>query len=99
MQIAAFLSDLKSLSVCPHEAALDLVHVHKKIRQSQQLGDVETVKEDLVKAGDKDLQRVEELMVLHQNVKVKYTESGPDPKLKEARQAVARILAALDRDV
>ena len=47
------------------------------------------------KSIDSDLHRAEELISLHQNVKLKHIQSGPDAELLEARQAVSRVLASL----
>ena len=97
MQIAAFLSDLKSLSVCPPQAATDLVSVYKTIGQSKEHEEAENTNEEVAGKKDENLQRAEELVLLHQNVKVKQVESGPDVKLRKARQDVTRILDSLNQ--
>lgn len=91
MQVAAFLSDLKSLSVCPEEAAVALVNVHKQANTKRDLD--QTAEED--KAVDQDLTRANELMLLHQDVKLKHIESGLDPELLNARSEVRKVLASL----
>lgn len=100
MQVVAFLSDLKSLSVCPHQAAINLVSVHKTIqdRDQQLVTDSRDGQDSIEKTVDTDLQRADELVSLHQNVKLKHIESGPDAELSEARRAVSRVLASLNND-
>ena len=85
MQVAAFLSDLKSLSVCPHQAAIDLVSAHRTVS-----GESKTEQEG------RDLQRASELMRLHTSVKMKHIDSGPDQELLSARQTVNSILRSLN---
>lgn len=102
MQVAAFLSDLKSLSVCPHRAAVNLVSVHKDVKSRDR--DLSTAQSNENSEAarrqsiDYDLQRADELMSLHQTVKMKHLDSGPDAELLEARRAVGRVLASLDRN-
>lgn len=100
MQVVAFLSDLKSLSVCPHQAAINLVSVHKTTqgRDQQPVTDSMDGQDNTEETVDSDLQRADELVSLHQNVKLKHIESGPDAELLEARQAVTRVLASLNDD-
>jgi len=95
MHVAAFLSDLKSLSVCPHQAAVDLVSVHRIIQDKDQQPMNALSDSANEKSIDSDLQRAEELTSLHQDVKLKHIERGPDAELLEARQAVSRVLASL----
>lgn len=88
MQAAALLSDLKSLSVCSHEAALKLVSVHQNSRERAEVstnGDDES-------SEDVDLARTEELVYLHTHVKLQHIRSGLDQDLLRARQEVNRIL-------
>jgi len=97
MQVAAFLSDLKSLSVCPHQAAINLVSVHETIQDNNQSSvDAQKPQENTDNSTDGDLQRAEELVSLHQNVKMKHIVNGPDADLAEARRAVSRVLASLN---
>ncbi|KAK5064927.1 hypothetical protein LTR84_000761 [Exophiala bonariae] len=94
MQVAAFLSDLKSLSICSHAAAIALVKP-----------DVGGIKDDLsvhtdqkssaTSDIDRDLQRAEELVLLHYDVKVKHLKSGLGPEIIEARRRVDEVMAAL----
>lgn len=46
---------------------------------------------------DQDLQRADELVSLHYDVKLKYIDSGPDPELVKARRDVDNVVAALNR--
>ena len=91
MQVAAFLSDLKSLSVCSHEAALDLVSVHKSAAEANT--DFKAQSEN----DNNDRKRANELALLHRDVKLKHSRA-PDAQLNEAREGVRRILQDLDRD-
>ncbi|KAI1617813.1 hypothetical protein EDD37DRAFT_240215 [Exophiala viscosa] len=106
MQIAAFLSDLKSLSVCSYDAAIALVKpANNTFRTSGEPseqssnGKVPLVNQPASKIADSDpdLQRANELVSLHYDVKVKYLQNGPDPELLQARKEVAEVLYALDR--
>lgn len=102
MQVAALLSDLKSLSVCPHQAAINLVSIHKSINDNvpdssnQSFSLAATT--DIDGSIDSDLKRAEELVSLHQSVKVRHIQNGPDAELLQARQNVSRVLHSLDRD-
>ena len=102
MQVAALISDLKSLSVCPHQAANDLVSVYKNVESRDQDSSkalsraTSDAKKD--EDSDSDLQRAEELVSLHQNVKLKHLETGPDAELVKARQAVSRVLESLNQN-
>lgn len=91
MQAAALLSDLKSLSVCSHEAATKLVSVH---RSSAELGQTSSATEKVL-SDDADLARSEQLIFLHNHVKLQHVQSGLDSNLLKARQDVNRILASL----
>ena len=46
---------------------------------------------------DEDLQRAQELVSLHYDVKLKYLETGPDPELVKAGKDVDEVVAALSR--
>jgi hypothetical protein len=95
MQIAALLSDLKSLSVCPHEAALNLVTVHQRLDNDRFVDAEASSKESVTENSDPDLQRANDLISLHYGVKVKYMENGLDPELLQARREVANVLSQL----
>lgn len=91
MQAAALLSDLKSLSVCSHEAAVKLVSVHQS---SGELGQISRATEKAL-SDDVDLARTEELVFLHNHVKLQHVKSGLDSNLLRARQDVNKILTSL----
>ncbi|KIW26818.1 uncharacterized protein PV07_06622 [Cladophialophora immunda] len=104
MQVAAFLSDLKSLSVCSHEAAIALVKPH--VITTGDVTDRAPAKSDDTNGQpvqppppedqhNQDLQRANELVSLHYNVKLKYLETGPDPELVQAGEDVDQVIAAL----
>ena len=94
MQVAAFLSDLKSLSVCNHEAAVKLVSLHKKVADDNELHNIE---QRNIQANE-DMKRADELVSLHESVKIKHLERGFDPELLQARKDVSKILESLNRD-
>lgn len=95
------MSDLKSLSVCPHQAAINLVSVYKTVngedRDSSKALSRARSNSGKNEDVDNELQRAEELVSLHQNVKLKHLETGPDAELLEAKQAVSRVLESLNQ--
>lgn len=96
MQVAAFLSDLRSLSVCSHESANGLVQTYRGLESNStkaSTGDPKAV----TSQRDKDLQRADELVSLHQNVKLKHIQNGQDQELLQGRQAVQAVLASLTK--
>lgn len=98
MQVAAFLSDLKSLSVCSHEAALNLVCVYKTADIQVHRETVSTRDEQKSTSNeDDDRKRADELALLHRDVKLKHARA-PDTGLAEARAGIRRIIQDLDRD-
>ncbi|KAK6373879.1 hypothetical protein LTS17_007848 [Exophiala oligosperma] len=103
MQIAAFLSDLKSLSICPHEAAIALVAPknagsHGQTSTQPDTGNSSTTQPSPPGPGnDLELARANELVSLHYNVKVKYVETGPDPELQHAAAMINHIIQDLRR--
>lgn len=101
MQIAAFLSDLKSLSACPHDAAITLVSIYKQTSNTDSTSNNNDnpSQESNDPAADEDTTRATELITLHQNVKLKHLHSGPDFELLQARQDVAKVLAALHDEI
>ncbi|KAF7510730.1 hypothetical protein GJ744_006096 [Endocarpon pusillum] len=103
MQIAMILSDLKSLSVCGHEEALNLVNVHRStsISTKDAPGTLEATArsaayEEKTK-NNPDLQRAKDLAELHYRVKLKYQEEGLDPELQQAREDINRVYRSLSR--
>lgn len=99
MQVAAFLSDLKSLSVCSHEAALHLVSVHESAAEANtdSKAQLKDKGQSSSEADNNDRKRANELALLHRDVKLKHSRA-PDAQLNEAREGVRRILLDLDRD-
>jgi hypothetical protein len=92
MQIAAFLSDLSSLNIAPHTAALAMVTVHKP---NSTTTSAELTPSNSASAQDPDIQRANELVSLHYAVKVKHRQSGLDEELLWAREKVNDVLRAL----
>ncbi|KAL8899506.1 MAG: hypothetical protein Q9207_006172 [Kuettlingeria erythrocarpa] len=98
MQIASILSDLMSLRVCEHSAALALVST--RAPASDTLGaessahgkPVELKEED----KDPDMQRAMDLMELHYGVKMKHVR-GEDRGLEQSRRDVDAVLAKLKK--
>jgi hypothetical protein len=84
MQVAALLSDLKSLSVCSHEAAMALVSAHKAGTESAPRQD---------QTADSDLVRANELVSLHRAIQQR--SQRPDFELLQARKDVEGVLKAL----
>jgi hypothetical protein len=105
MQTAILLSDLKSLAVCPPEAALKLVNIHKALDQSKdqkndQLRDQDQHSRqsdavDNMEGQGNDLQRASDLISLHYQVKVRHQEGGLDGEALQARKDVANVLSQL----
>ncbi|KAI4288543.1 MAG: hypothetical protein L6R35_002194 [Caloplaca aegaea] len=96
MQIAAILSDLTSLRVCDHSAALALVSTRappsdtSTIEYSKQERPIQTQGE-----SDPDMQRALDLLELHHDVKMKHVK-GEDRDLMQARKEVDTVLARLE---
>lgn len=93
MQIASILSDLTSLRVCDHSAALALVSVHRPGRAPIA---ADEDREPSVKAKeDPDLQRATDLLALHHGVKMKHMQ-GEDAALTQARREVDVVMEKLE---
>ncbi|KAJ9612439.1 hypothetical protein H2200_004036 [Cladophialophora chaetospira] len=99
MQIAAFLSDLKSLSICSNEAALALVKPEpaNDSQSPEELQSRQSPSSATQAQADEDLRRADELVSLHYDVKLKYVENGPDPELVKAGRDVDEVVAILSR--
>ncbi|KAI4140840.1 MAG: hypothetical protein L6R39_005630 [Caloplaca ligustica] len=98
MQIASILSDLTSLRVCDHSAALALVSTRAPASDTSAAGSVKqggTV-EGQPEDADVDLQRAMDLIDLHHAVKLKHMQ-GEDRGLMQARRDVDAVLAKLQR--
>ncbi|KAI4186892.1 MAG: hypothetical protein L6R41_003170 [Letrouitia leprolyta] len=98
MQIAAILSDLTSLRVCDHSAALALVSTRAP---ASEISATESSKRGLPAAdqnreSDPDMERVTDLMALHHGVKMKHVQ-GEDRRLIQARKDVDAVLAKLSK--
>ncbi|CAF9924713.1 MAG: hypothetical protein ALECFALPRED_002817 [Alectoria fallacina] len=92
MQIASILSDLTSLRVCDHSAALALVSVHRPELASNT---ADHDREQSTKAKeDLDMQRATDLVELHYGVKMKHSQ-GEDAGLRRARREVDMLLENL----
>ncbi|KAL2428916.1 hypothetical protein ABEF95_003343 [Exophiala dermatitidis] len=104
MQIAAFLSDLKSLSICSHEAAVALVKPagsrsvdSKEAACGNPEASPPAASAEPEQSLDPDLQYANELVSLHYDVKVNYLKRGADPDLIQAAKNVDQVLSALNR--
>jgi hypothetical protein len=105
MQTAILLSDLKSLAVCPPEAALKLVNIHKTLDEAkdqkmdalrdQVHGGSQPDAADNLEGQGNDLQRATELISLHYEVKVRHQQGGLDGQVLQAREDVANVLSQL----
>ncbi|KAL8729828.1 MAG: hypothetical protein Q9166_004469 [cf. Caloplaca sp. 2 TL-2023] len=97
MQIASILSDLNSLRVCDHNAALALVSTRAPAsdtsgpESSKQGGSKKNHRTD----SDPDMERAMDLVELHNEVKMKHVR-GEDHGLKQARRDVDAVLVKLE---
>ncbi|MCJ1356946.1 MAG: hypothetical protein MMC33_006942 [Icmadophila ericetorum] len=108
MHIAEVLSDLTSLRVCDHDAALALVSSYKTSQaidtadsnssnSSSSRGKSLRRKSTLEGAeSDPDLQRAIDLIDLHYGVKEDHVQ-GRDTGLQQARADVARVIEHLNK--
>ncbi|KAL8927654.1 MAG: hypothetical protein Q9172_001283 [Xanthocarpia lactea] len=98
MQLALILSDLTSLRVCDHAAALALVSTRApasdisapavtRLHRSKDTHEVD---------NDPDMERAMDLIELHQEVKMKHGR-GEDQGLTQARKDVDAVLVELER--
>ncbi|KAI9720390.1 MAG: hypothetical protein M1812_002896 [Candelaria pacifica] len=101
MQIAEILSDLTSLRVCGHEEALRLVNSSISLSTAFNSDTSDTGNTTKVKPrneeSDPDIQRANDIMELHQTVKVKHAQSL-DADLQQARSEVRELLERLKRE-
>ncbi|KAL8820138.1 MAG: hypothetical protein Q9223_001588 [Gallowayella weberi] len=97
MQIASILSDLTSLRVCDHNAALALVSTRAPATDTQ--ATESSKREDATTPqqahNDPDMERATDLMELHHAVKVRHIQ-GADEGLMQARRDVDAVLAKLE---
>ncbi|KAI4125545.1 MAG: hypothetical protein LQ338_004193 [Usnochroma carphineum] len=98
MQIASILSDLTSLRVCDHSAALALVSTRAPASESAATDSSKQKESLIIQEGDKDvdMQRAIDLMELHHGVKMKHVR-GEDQGLMQARKDVEAVLARLEK--
>ncbi|KAI4099171.1 MAG: hypothetical protein LQ339_006112 [Xanthoria mediterranea] len=97
MQIASILSDLTSLRVCDHNAALALVSTRAPASDSSTPKSTHhhTTKSSHGVEHDPDLERALDLIELHQGVKMTHVQ-GQDQGLTQARKDVDTVLAELE---
>ncbi|KAL8781592.1 MAG: hypothetical protein Q9213_005942 [Squamulea squamosa] len=100
MQIASILSDLTSLRVCDHTAALALVATRAPANDTSNVKPIQSheSKDTHGTEYDPDMERAMDLMELHQGVKMKYAR-GEDQDLMQARKDVDAVLAELEKGV
>ncbi|MCJ1326699.1 hypothetical protein MMC10_003364 [Thelotrema lepadinum] len=107
MKVAEILSDLTSLRVCDHEAAMALVscrpggeeQAKSEKSENEGAGKSATPSRNLSGLeghGDPDLQRALDLVDLHYGVKEKYSQ-GTDMSLEAARSGVNKVLQDLQQ--
>ncbi|KAI4277603.1 MAG: hypothetical protein LQ337_001626 [Flavoplaca oasis] len=98
MQIASILSDLTSLRVCDHNAALALVSTRAPASDSITPNAIQPFKSkgDHKTKNDPDMERAMDLIELHQGVKMAHVR-GQDQALTQARKEVDAVLAELER--
>lgn len=92
MQVASFLSDMKTLDVCSHEAAMHLVTKYRSSGVEQT-----TTSSQKEQKNDVALRQADELLSLHKNVKLKHLDNGLDADFVQAREEVSRILTILEK--
>ncbi|KAI4280874.1 MAG: hypothetical protein L6R38_004094 [Xanthoria sp. 2 TBL-2021] len=98
MQIASILSDLTSLRVCDHNAALALVSTRAPASDSStpKSKQVHTPKDTHGTENDPDMERAMDLIELHHGVKMTHVR-GQDQGLTQARKDVDAVLAELEK--
>ena len=94
MLVAAFLSDLKSLSVSSDEAALNLVSIYSKRDEKAGAASKESEAQSTTTVMNVDKQRADDLVTLHQAIKVRHSH-GTDMKLLKAKEDVRKVLQDL----
>ncbi|KAI4263926.1 MAG: hypothetical protein L6R42_000941 [Xanthoria sp. 1 TBL-2021] len=98
MQIASILSDLTSLRVCDHNAALALVSTRAPASDTStpKPRPVHTPKDIHGTESDPDMERAMDLIELHNGVKMTHVR-GQDHGLTQARKDVDAVLAELEK--
>ncbi|CAI7592174.1 unnamed protein product [Penicillium pancosmium] len=96
MKVAEILSDLTSLRVCDHHAALALVNAHRISLDTSSPSQSDTTATDAITSKkNKDLQRAKELVELHYEVKARHVNGQVDADLQKARADVQQVLREL----
>ncbi|KAL8774710.1 MAG: hypothetical protein Q9209_000649 [Squamulea sp. 1 TL-2023] len=100
MQIASILSDLTSLRVCDHTAAVALVTTRAPASDTLNVQPTQSHESKNADGteNDPDMERALDLMELHQDVKMKHVR-GEDQGLMQARKGVDAVLAELEKGV
>ncbi|KAL8947171.1 MAG: hypothetical protein Q9222_006523 [Ikaeria aurantiellina] len=97
MQVASILSDLTSLRVCDHSAALALVSVRVPAAESPNIAAKQAQSSSPPgEVYDTDMERALDLMELHHGVKMKHVR-GEDQGLMQARRDVDVVLNELEK--
>ncbi|KAJ5396574.1 hypothetical protein N7509_004687 [Penicillium cosmopolitanum] len=91
MKVAEILSDLTSLRVCDHHAALALVNAHQISLDTSPPSQSNPTATDAIT----DLQRAKELVELHYEVKARHVNGQVDADLQKARVDVQQVLREL----
>lgn len=94
MKLAEVLSDLNTLRVCDHSAALALVSARPTPPSKASAPEAQTKREG---DEDPDLQRAKDLLRLHNDVKVAHEHGRVDQGLLEARRMVKAALEGMGK--
>ncbi|OCL02339.1 hypothetical protein AOQ84DRAFT_382759 [Glonium stellatum] len=89
MQVAEILSDLASLGVCDHGAALDLISMHPCLISAFRVDPAQS-SNTVRSTDDPELARAKDLVHLHHSVKISRADGPLNRGLLEARNAVRR---------
>ncbi|KAJ5965394.1 hypothetical protein N7481_012108 [Penicillium waksmanii] len=96
MKVAEILSDLTSLRVCDHHAALALVNTHQITLDTSSSSQSDPTATDAISSKKNvDLQRAKELVELHYEVKARHVNGQVDINLQQARADVQQVLREL----
>ncbi|OQE30003.1 hypothetical protein PENSTE_c002G10303 [Penicillium steckii] len=96
MKVAEILSDLTSLRVCDHNAALALVNAHQSTLNKSSSSKADPVSTDAIGSTENtDLQRAKQLVELHSEVKSRHSNGEVGFALQQARAEVHEVLRQL----
>ncbi|KAI9886410.1 MAG: translation initiation factor eIF4A [Watsoniomyces obsoletus] len=106
MKIAEILSDLTSLRVCGPAEALALVHASRTVSSTSddvvgmtgEKKDATTgsnIKTDKNNDDDSEVQKIYELMKLHESIKKRGQDNSTDSGLEKARREVERVMRSI----